>query len=324
MVSCGRETGRIVLDGWNANASVRPEHRDFRSLRVDPIPRRRVPGLPHEVSAKAGIEKLSRRDDSNALASVDGKVLEIAGNETLGAGSDRDLQEWLIAGSRQPAGERHGCNGYAIGRNTRQQRLGICGTECECRACEHFTAFGQYSGVVAHLVRAPGNQSDENSRWTERRDQTGYQNVGVYDDPHSGRCRRTAAISALTSSRDRRSAPDSRALRCIDSTVRNASVCRSADSVSSNVSGEVAERSAMGLPFDVTTRCRSRSSARQTAADRLRSSRTLTKFIMAIQSDRVVYTSVHTNETRHQRLSRSVVSVPRITRRRRAVAAAWT
>ena len=113
----------------------------------------------------------------------------------------------------------------------------------------------------------------------QRRDQTGYQDVGVDDDPHSSRCCRVAAISVLISSRERRSAPASRALCCIDSIARNASVCRNADRVSSKVSGEVAERSAMGLPFDVTTICRSSSSARQTAADRLRSSRTLTKFI---------------------------------------------
>ena len=113
----------------------------------------------------------------------------------------------------------------------------------------------------------------------QRRDQTGYQDVGVDDDPHSSRCCRVAAISVLISSRERRSAPASRALCCIDSIARNASVCCNADRVSSKVSGEVAERSAMGLPFDVTTICRSSSSARQTAADRLRSSRTLTKFI---------------------------------------------
>ena len=61
---------------------------------------------------------------------------------------------------------------------------------------EHFAILGHDPGVVAKAERTRRSQPDDYPRRTEWRYQAGYEDVGVYHDPHSSRRRRTSAISA--------------------------------------------------------------------------------------------------------------------------------
>ena len=102
------------------------------------------------------------------------------------------------------------------------------------------------------------------------------------DDSHPSRARRTASISALTSSRVSRSAPVSRAPCCKAATACCARACRSAASDVSSVDAVVADRTATGFPFDVTTKSFSRARERHTVADRLHKSRMLTNSTISL------------------------------------------
>lgn len=53
---------------------------------------------PRVASGEGGIQKLTRRHDTDAIPAVRGKVLEIAGDEECSVGGDRHFQEGPIAG----------------------------------------------------------------------------------------------------------------------------------------------------------------------------------------------------------------------------------
>ena len=121
---------------------------------------------------EGAIHELTWGYHPNALATVAGEVLQVAGHQKLGLCRQCHFKERFVIGVREPGLERLACGNLAPGANLRQERRDFRCLERKLRTSQHFIVLGDDPHVVAESQPTGGDQRDDDAGWVKRRQQT--------------------------------------------------------------------------------------------------------------------------------------------------------
>lgn len=138
------------------------------------------------------------------------EVFEVSGDQEVGGGRERDLQEQAVRYVRQSDVKGIGCVDFCRRHDVLHQQINARRFDIELASTQHLIVFEEDSSVHAENKSTGGEHADEFSARAEWRKEPGHEDVRVQHDPHRARsevARRTSAISASISSIEIRSVP---------------------------------------------------------------------------------------------------------------------